>query len=99
MKTAALLGLMKSLDEAEESIREGKLYSEEEVWQELEKVIEGKDEARDPARIEVCLKAISNVWKKHPDMRLGQILQYALGDSDLWDVKDLDISEALKQME
>ena len=98
-KTAALLGLMKSLDEAEESIREGKLYSEEEVWQELEKVIEGKDEARDPARIEVCLKAISNVWKKHPDMRLGQILQYALGDSDLWDVKDLDISEALKQME
>ena len=32
-------------------------------------------------------------------MRLGQILQYALGDSDLWDVKDLDISEALKQME
>ncbi|SEA28335.1 hypothetical protein SAMN05216349_10892 [Oribacterium sp. KHPX15] len=98
-KTAALLGLMKSLDEAEESIREGKLYSEEEVWQEFEKVIEGKDEARDPARIEVCLKAISNVWKKHPDMRLGQILQYALGDSDLWDVKDLDISEALKQME
>ncbi len=29
---------------------------------------------RDPARIDVVLAAIREVWLQHPDMRLGQII-------------------------
>ena len=29
---------------------------------------------RDPARIDVILKRLSEIWKKNPDLRLGQLL-------------------------
>lgn len=32
-------------------------------------------------------------------MRLGQIIQYALGETDLWDVKDSEIIEALSRLD
>ena len=29
---------------------------------------------RDPKRINKCLRKIKEVWSKHPDLRLGQLL-------------------------
>ena len=98
-KKAALDELMRSLEEAEKSIREGRTYSEEEVRQKLENLIQGKDESLDPERIEAFVNVLSMTWKRHPHMRLGQIIQYALGDIDLWDIKDSEIIEALRHID
>ena len=37
---------------------------------------------RDPARIDLVLSAIREVWLQHPDMRLGQLLINAVRPSD-----------------
>ena len=34
---------------------------------------------RDPKRIDEMLEAISEVWKEHPDLRLGQLIMISLG--------------------
>ena len=98
-KKAALDELMRSLEEAEKSIREGRTYSAEEVFQEMKKVIHGKDKSLDPERIDGFAEVLSTTWKRHPHMRLGQIIQYALGETDLWDVKDSEIIEALSRLD
>ena len=57
------------------------------------------DEKLDPERIEAFVNVLSMTWKRHPHMRLGQIIQYALGDIDLWDIKDSEIIEALRHID
>jgi len=36
--------------------------------------------SRDPARIDAMLRLIAFIWKKQPDLRLGQLLTNAEGD-------------------
>ena len=37
---------------------------------------------RDPNRIEPIMEELTKMWKKHPDMRLGQFLCNILGEAD-----------------
>lgn len=48
---------------------------------------------RDPKRIPKVLKEIERLWKKYPDLRLGQLLINA--DIDYWMEED-DLLERLR---
>ncbi len=50
---------------------------------------------RDPARIDTMIDVLRTLWKKSPDMRLGQLIINALG-SDPWFLED---DEALVKLE
>ena len=43
---------------------------------------------RDPNRIDEVLETLSAYWKKHPDLRLGQIIVNVTGKSDPFYVED-----------
>lgn len=50
------------------------------------------DQPRDPARIEPTLKLIEILWKRYPDMRLGQLLINVAGNPSnfdrLWNMEE-----------
>lgn len=52
---------------------------------------------RDPNRIEVVLKEISDLWHKYPDLRLGQLICNVIQDPALYYVEDKDLVEKLKK--
>lgn len=52
---------------------------------------------RDPNRIDRILEAVKAIWKKHPDMRLGQLLCNVLRDPALYYIEDADLVSALKE--
>lgn len=47
---------------------------------------------RDPRRIKPMLKSLELLWKKHPDLRLGQLIEICYSESgtsaDLFNVED-----------
>ena len=51
---------------------------------------------RDPKRIDVILTALSNIWHKYPDMRLGQLIGNVLEGPSLYYVEDDGLVNALK---
>jgi uncharacterized protein YihD (DUF1040 family) len=51
---------------------------------------------RDPARIDRICELLAEVWKKHPDQRLGQLLFNITGLHDVCHVEDDVVEEALK---
>ena len=51
---------------------------------------------RDPKRIDVILTALSNIWHKYPDMRLGQLMGNVLEGVGLYYVEDDGLINALK---
>ena len=57
---------------------------------------------RDPNRIDIILKKIEEVWKKNPDLRLGQLLTDAAnhsgwkGNDDLFYYEDSDLFKGLE---
>ncbi len=53
---------------------------------------------RDPKRIEKVLADIKAIWKKYPDMRLGQLIGNVLEGSSLYYVEDDGLVSALKDM-
>lgn len=91
--------LEKSLEKAEQDIREGRVYSDEEVRKHIEEGVEEMRKERNPERIPGYIDLLTKAWDKHPDMRLGQLIQYSLGETDLWDIKDKKIFEALRQLD
>ena len=48
---------------------------------------------RSVVAMETLFKAIRAVKAKHPDLRVGQILVNACGESDLFYKEDLDLAE------
>ena len=46
---------------------------------------------RDPERIKRALEIIQEVWKRLPDLRLGQLLVSSCGTNDLFGFEDVDI--------
>ena len=51
---------------------------------------------RDPNRIQPILDDLGNVWRAHPDMRLGQLLVNLVAvDSDLYFVEDEALDKTL----
>ena len=64
---------------------------------------------RDPNRIPKVLKAIQEIWEKHPDWRLTQLIinvvetkrlsrDASLG-ADLWNVEDDELLKLIGEME
>lgn len=51
---------------------------------------------RDPNRIDKVLNEIKEIWKKYPDLRLGQLLCNVLQDPALYYVEDNDLVEYIK---
>ncbi|MBA7602518.1 hypothetical protein ES703_09611 [subsurface metagenome] len=53
---------------------------------------------RDPKRIKSLLKTIKKAWKKHPDLRLCQLIGNCFpGKSDLYSVEDDDLLKRIKK--
>ena len=50
---------------------------------------------RDPTRIDPILDKIRDLWKRHPDMRLGQLIFLLVGGKDLWSIEDRDGAPAI----
>ena len=53
---------------------------------------------RDPKRIEKVLEDIKAIWKKYPDMRLGQLIGNVLEGPNLYYVEDKGLVDALRLM-
>ena len=53
---------------------------------------------RDPNRIEPTLRAIGEIWKKCPDLRLGQLIGNVLEGASLYYVEDDGLVNAIKDM-
>lgn len=51
---------------------------------------------RDPDRIEKILDSLKKIWKKCPDLRLGQLLLNAARDPQLYYMEDADLITLLK---
>jgi hypothetical protein len=49
----------------------------------------------DPARIDGLLLAVSAAWRANPDLRLGQLVVNAAGDSDPFYVEDEELLAGL----
>lgn len=54
---------------------------------------------RDPDRIDVVLAYISQVWHKHPDLRLCQLIVNAVGAGDPYHVEDDRLLEGLRELD
>jgi hypothetical protein len=52
---------------------------------------------RDPARIEIVLASIHDLWVQHPDMRMGQLISNLCGSRDPFYVEDGDMVEAINE--
>ena len=52
---------------------------------------------RDPGRIDKILDDIKSIWKKHPDMRLGQLLCNVIPETYMYFVEDDSMIDAVKK--
>ena len=54
---------------------------------------------RDPKRIKRILKMIEEVWVEMPDLRLGQLLHWVVGDPecDMFNVEDDLVEQNLER--
>ena len=60
----------------------------------------GKEHMRDPERIDVVLNEIRDIWKKHPNWRLGQPivnLSRSAGKNDPFFLEDDALMEVVKE--
>jgi hypothetical protein len=52
---------------------------------------------RDPKRIPKVLKEIEKIWKKHPDLRLGQLIGNHIEGLLVYYVEDENLIQILKE--
>lgn len=52
---------------------------------------------RDINRIDTILNEIKDIWKKNPDLRLGQLICNVVRDPALYYIEDEDLAEVLKK--
>ena len=52
---------------------------------------------RDINRIDLILDRLKTLWKKHPDLRLGQLILNVLQDPALYYVEDEKLIELLEK--
>lgn len=52
---------------------------------------------RDINRIDLILDRLKTLWKKHPDLRLGQLILNVLQDPVLYYVEDEELVELLEK--
>lgn len=53
---------------------------------------------RDPERIDKTLEELKKIWKKYPDLRLGQLILNAAKDPALYYLEDKQLIEILKEV-
>ena len=53
---------------------------------------------RDPTRIDPILDKIRDLWKRHPDLRLGQLIFLLAGGKDLWSIEDEQLVAGIKRV-
>ena len=51
---------------------------------------------RDVNRIDVILRQVGEVWKKYPDLRLGQLLLNCVSDPMLYYVEDEKLVDVIR---
>lgn len=51
---------------------------------------------RNPKRIKKCLRKIEEIWSKHPDLRLGQLILNVINDPALYYIEDEKLVELLE---
>lgn len=49
------------------------------------------------SRIKPIIRKIEEVWREHPDLRLGQLLINCAGDKDLFNLEDDELMEAMER--
>lgn len=52
---------------------------------------------RDINRIDVVLNEIKDIWKKYPDLRLGQLICNVVRDPALYYIEDENLVKELKE--
>lgn len=52
---------------------------------------------RDPERIDRLTERLKNLWKKYPDLRLGQLISNLFRDPTLYYVEDEDLIKGLEE--
>jgi len=52
---------------------------------------------RDPKRITKISKLIFKIWRKNPDLRLGQLISNAVYVSDIFYIADHDLEKRLRE--
>ena len=52
---------------------------------------------RDINRIDLILDRLKTLWKKYPDLRLGQLILNVLRDPVLYYVEDVELIETLEK--
>ena len=53
---------------------------------------------RKRSRISPVIRKLEEVWREHPDLRLGQLLIDCAGDKDLFNLEDDELLEALERV-
>jgi uncharacterized protein YihD (DUF1040 family) len=51
---------------------------------------------RDVNRIEIVLDRIKELWKKYPDLRLGQLISNVIRDPALYYIEDEDLVDLIE---
>lgn len=52
---------------------------------------------RDKDRIPKILERLSAVWKKHPDLRLGQLIGNVIAGDSMYYAEDAELIEAIEK--
>lgn len=52
---------------------------------------------RNPDRIDKVLNTISKVWKKYPDLRLGQLIINVIPEDKIYNVEDDILENKIKE--
>lgn len=53
---------------------------------------------RDPSRIDPIIEQLRALWKTHPDMRLGQLIENVAGaNEDIFNIEDDDMRERMTE--
>lgn len=52
---------------------------------------------RNPERIDKVLAAISEVWKRYPDLRFGQLISNVFSEPTLYFIEDDELIEKIKR--
>lgn len=91
--------LLETLEKSEEDIRQGRVRTIEGLFQNIKDSVKDTREDTDIDRIQGYVNTLTRVWNKHPDLRFGQLIQYALMDRKLWDIDDDRLFNTLAKFE
>ncbi len=90
---------IKALEKSQEDVRQGIVRTLDGMVQSIRDSVYEDHKETDKDRIQGYIDILTRVWNKHPDLRFGQLIQYALVDRELWNIWDRNLFEALEKYE